>query len=205
MCTINHLTRHHAMNYQPQTFAIAELTGISARTIEEHLGLYRGYVASVNHIHERIEELAADPERNGYAIAELQRRLGFEFGGMKNHEYYFAQFEHGARPLPEGTLRQLLQQQWGSVEAWEARYKALAATRGVGWAMLCYDPHAQRLVQTWVDEQHIGQLADARIVLALDMWEHSYMLDYPPSRKKEYIERFFDNVNFEVVAARLSS
>lgn len=73
----------------------------------------------------------------------------------------------------------------------------------VGWAMLYHDPHTDQLVQTWVDEQHLGQLADLDIVLALDMWEHSYMRDYVPSKKKEYVEAFFRNLNWEVVASRV--
>ncbi len=76
-------------------------------------------------------------------------------------------------------------------------------TRGVGWAMLYLDRQNNQLTLTWVDEQHLGQLADLDIVLALDMWEHSYMLDYPPSQKKSYVDAFFANLNREVVAARI--
>ena len=93
--------------------------------------------------------------------------------------------------------------QWGSVEAWMERFMKIAMTRGAGWAMLYFDKQTNQLVETWVDEQHLGQLADLDIVLALDMWEHSYMLDVPPSRKKEYVEAFFRNLNWEVVAARV--
>ncbi len=134
----------------------------------------------------------------------MQRRLGFEFGGMRNHEYYFTQFEGGAQTLPEGKLKELIERQWGTVDAWKARFHQIAMTRGVGWAMLYHDPHTDQLVQTWVDEQHLGQLADLDIVLALDMWEHSYMRDYVPSKKKEYVEAFFRNLNWSVVAGRVA-
>jgi Fe-Mn family superoxide dismutase len=191
------------MIYEAQTFNIGELTGISSETIEEHLGLYQGYVKHVNLIREKIAAYENDKECNAYAIAEMQRRLGFEFGGMRNHEYYFAQLEGGAQALPDGTLKDKIAFQWGSFEAWLERFKTIALTRGVGWAMLYHDPHTDQLVQTWVDEQHLGQLADLDLVLALDMWEHSYMLDYPPSKKKEYVEAFFANLNWEVVNNRL--
>lgn len=191
------------MKYEAQTFDIPELKGISARTLEEHLGLYSGYVKHVNLIHEQIADLSNDTEKNGYAIAEIQRRLGFEFGGMRNHEYYFAQFEKGATELAGGALKEKIEAQWGDVDSWLARFKQIAATRGVGWAMLYHDPKTGYLVQTWVDEQQIGQLADLDIVLGLDMWEHSYMLDYAPSEKKQYIEAFFKNLNWEVIANRL--
>lgn len=191
------------MKYEPLTFDIPELAGISTDTITGHLGLYEGYVKHVNIIREKIDAFSNDPDNNAYAIAEMQRRLGFEFGGMRNHEYYFSQFEGGAKSLPDSPLQQKLEAQWGSVDAWLDRFKKIALTRGVGWAMLYHDPHTDQLVQTWVDEQHIGQLADLDIILALDMWEHSYMRDYPASEKATYVDAFFKNLNWEVVANRL--
>ncbi len=192
------------MKYEALSFSIPELDGIGRESIDEHIGLYNGYVKHVNLIHEKIEAYAKDQEANGYAINEMRRRLGFEFGGMRNHEYYFTQFEGGAAELPAGKLRDLIERQWGTYEAWHERFMQVAMTRGVGWAMMYHDPHTDQLVVTWVDEQHLGQLADLDIILALDMWEHSYMRDYPPSRKKEYVEAFFKNLNWNVVANRLT-
>ncbi len=193
------------MKYEAKTFLIPELPGISKDTIEGHLGLYQGYVKHVNLIQETIAKLSNDPVNNAYAIGELQRRLGFEFCGMRNHEYYFAQFEGGFKALPEGALKSLIEKEWGRVDKWIESFKLIAKTRGVGWAMLYYDNQTGQLLQTWVDEQHIGQLADVHIVLALDMWEHSYMRDYRASEKATYIEAFFKNLNWEVVASRVVS
>lgn len=192
------------MQYIPQTFDIPELIGIGKETIEEHIGLYNGYVKHVNLIREKIDAYSNDRENNRYAIAEMQRRLGFEFGGMRNHEYYFRQFEGGKKSLPDGKLKSLFEKQWNTLDAWKKIFIEVALTRGVGWAMLYFDPKTEQLVQTWVDEQQLGQLADLNIVLALDMWEHSYMLDFPPSRKKEYIFAFFENLNWEVINNRVS-
>jgi Fe-Mn family superoxide dismutase len=191
------------MKYTALTFEVPELVGISPETIELHLGLYAGYVKHVNLIADKIAAYSHDLESNTYAIAEMQRRLGFEFGGMRNHEYYFAQFEGGATALPAGTLQEKIANQFGSFEAWQTRFTQIAMTRGVGWAMLYHDPHTDQLVQTWVDEQHLGQLADLDIVLALDMWEHSYMRDYLPAAKGDYVKAFFANLNWEVVSGRL--
>jgi Fe-Mn family superoxide dismutase len=192
------------MKYEAKIFDIPVLEGISERTIEEHLGLYAGYVKHVNLIHEKIEEMKQDSEKNAYALAEVQRRLGFEFGGMKNHEAYFGQFEGGAKALdPESELAKSLAYLWGSVDDFLAHFRVIAMTRGVGWAMLYLDRSAQRLVTTWVDEQHIGQFTNVEIILGLDMWEHSYMLDYAPSEKKQYVDAFFKNLNWEVVANRV--
>jgi Fe-Mn family superoxide dismutase len=192
------------MYYTPKTFNIPELDGISRQTIDEHIGLYNGYVKHANLIREKIDAYSIDPDNNNYAIGEMQRRYGFEFGGMRNHEYYFTQFEGGAKPLTEGKLKELFETGWGSFDAWKERFTKVAMTRGVGWAMLYIDRQANQLIETWVDEQHLGQLADLDIVLGLDMWEHSYMLDYPPSKKKEYVDAFFRNVNWEVVAQRVA-
>jgi Fe-Mn family superoxide dismutase len=191
------------MTYEPVSFDIPELEGISKETIDGHLGLYAGYVKHVNLIREKIDDYSADTDQNGYAISEMQRRLGFEFGGMRNHEYYFAQLEGGPTPLADGSLKEKISYQWGSYDVWLERFKQIAMTRGVGWAMLYHDPHTDQLVQTWVDEQHIGQLADVDIVLALDMWEHSYMRDYNAKDKAQYVEAFFANLNWDVVAGRL--
>lgn len=192
------------MTYEALTFDIPELDGISKETIDNHLGLYQGYVKHVNLIRDKIAAYSNDEANNGYAIAEMQRRLGFEFGGMRNHEYYFAQFEGGAKELPASSLKEKIEFQWGSFDEWMLRFKQIAKTRGVGWAMLYHDPHTDQLVQTWVDEQHMGQLADLDIILALDMWEHSYMMDYASGAKGTYVDAFFKNLNWEVVASRLA-
>ncbi len=191
------------MNYTPRTFAIPELDGISKESVDLHLGLYAGYVKHVNLIHEKISAYKYDAEANGYAIAEMQRRLGFEFGGMKNHEAYFSQFEHGFKNLPDGKLKSAIDAEFSSLEGFLSHFRTIAMTRGVGWAMLYHDAAADRLIATWVDEQHLGQLPDMNLILALDMWEHSYMRDYLPMDKGKYIDAFFRNLNWEVVAARI--
>jgi Fe-Mn family superoxide dismutase len=192
------------MKYEARVFNIPEVEGISKATMVNHLGLYQGYVKHVNLIEEKIKELSQDVEKNTYSIGELQRRLGFEFCGMRNHEYFFAQFEGGAKALPDGRLKDLIETQWGSFEIWLKGFTQIAKARGIGWAMLYHDAQTNQLVQTWVDEQHIGQLVDVDIILALDMWEHSYLMDYASADKGRYIEAFFKSLNWEVVSARVS-
>ena len=192
------------MQYETKTFNIGALSGISKQTIDTHLGLYDGYVKNVNFLHKKIQGLLADKSNDhSLAIAELQRRLGFEYGGMKNHEYYFSQFEGGRSGLPDGRLKEKIIYQWGSFENWQNQFRAIARTRGVGWAMLYHDQSTDQLVQTWVDEQHLGHLVDCRIVLALDMWEHSYLRDYLPGQKGDYVESFFANLNWKTISGRL--
>ena len=184
--------------YTAQKFDIPELKGISKKTIEEHVKLYEGYVKNTNSVLEKIAELSADSEKNAYLLGELQRRFGFEFDGMRNHELYFGSFEGGAQNLNiDSSLKVAIASEWGSFENWLARFKAIGTTRGIGWAMLYYDKQADRLLNTWVDEQHLGHLTGLAPILALDMWEHSFVADYQPSGKKQYIEDFFTNLNWQ--------
>jgi Fe-Mn family superoxide dismutase len=193
------------MIYTEKKFSISELKGISSKTIEEHLKLYAGYVKHANLINEKIKEMSADLEKNTYAIGELQRRFGFEFDGMRNHEYYFEQLEGGAQALSsDSNFKVEVESEWESFDSWISRFKAIAMTRGIGWAIVYFDEATQSLVQTWVEEQHLGHLTGLKVILALDMWEHSYMLDYVPSEKKKYIESFFENLNWNVIEKRYS-
>lgn len=167
--------------YTEQKFDIPELQGISKRAIEEHLKLYSGYVKNTNTLLEG---------------ANYDRRFPFEFNGMRNHEVYFNHFVGGANPLSENSEISKL---GFDLE----KFKELALTRGIGWAMLYYDKNSDQLIQSWVDEQHLGQLNGLSPILALDMWEHSYLLDYVPGDKKKYIEAFFANLNWQNVETNL--
>ena len=186
--------------FGPKTFNIPALKGISVKTIEEHLKLYQGYVTHSNLVLEKITELGEKSEENMGLISGLERRFGFEFNGMRNHEIYFAGFEDGPKACGEGSpLQQVIEKEFGDFDSWLTNFKILATTRGVGWAILYYDPVSKRLLNVWVDEQHLGQLSACKPILALDMWEHSYIADYQPSGKKQYIEDFFANLNWEVI------
>ena len=142
----------------------------------------------------------AEPDKNTYLVGELMRRVGFEFNGMRNHDYYFASLEGGAKPLAENSeLKKAMEKQAGTVEAWLGGFKSLAMTRGVGWAMIYWDKKSKQLIPAWIDEQQLGQLNGLSYVLGIDMWEHAYVYDYPTSEKKKYVEAFFENLNWEVI------
>ncbi len=183
--------------FTEQQFTIPDLIGISKKTIEEHLKLYAGYVKHANLTRELIEKGQWEGDGGTYSRNELQRRFAFEWGGMRNHEVYFSLLEGGPNTDAPALIAQI-ESQWGSFDAWLARFQSLALTRGIGWAMLYWDPKTKQLVNGWIDEQHLGQLVDTRLVFALDMWEHSYVADYFPSGKKQYVEDFFKNVNWSV-------
>jgi Fe-Mn family superoxide dismutase len=188
--------------YTEKEFTIPELTGISKKNIEEHLGLYKGYVANTNKILKTLE----DGSVTGYALSEMHRRLSFELGGVKNHELYFSQLEEGPEDISnESSLMAAIENQWGSFESWREHFETLAKTRGVGWAMMGYDKDHQQLLTYWVDEQHLGHLNSISVVFALDLWEHAYVGDYSSSGKGSYIKDYLDQVNWGVVEKRFNT
>ncbi len=189
--------------FNPKQFNIPTLIGISAKNIEEHTKLYLGYVKHANLIQEHIEELSKDSEKYAYELGEINRRFSFEFNGMRNHEVYFSLFEDGAKELnTDSLLSKEIEKTFGSFDNLINKFKAIAMTRGIGWAMLSLDLENKSLILHWLDEQHLGQLQNTKPIVALDMWEHSFVSDYQPSGKKQYVEDFFKNINWTVSEKR---
>lgn len=188
------------MKFEEKKFEIGELKGISAKNIEEHLKLYAGYVKNANLIGEKLGEMYQDGmDKHTYEASEIVRRFSFEYNGMRNHEIYFDSLSGGAKELSDGALKKKIVETQGSFETWLEIFKTLAMTRGIGWAILWYDKKDDRLLNSWVDEQHLGQLQGCTPLLALDMWEHSFVADYQPSGKKQYVEDFFANLNWSKI------
>lgn len=183
--------------YKEKTFTIPSLQGLSEKTIEEHKKLYAGYVKHANLILEKLENYKGD-ETKTYETGELYRRFSFEYNGIRNHELYFALLEKKAGLSEESALANALTKIWGSTEAFVEALTTLALTRGIGWAMLSYDNTDKNLLLHWIDEQHLGQLQGVTPIIALDMWEHSYVADYQPSGKKQYVADFIYQMNWEV-------
>ena len=194
------------MTYSSKTFNLSTLTGLSEKQIKAHLALYEGYVKHVNLIMEKIKALKeADAEGNAYLIAELRRRFAFEFDGMRMHEYYFEQFEGSQTSLTiGGAFGKAIAEKYGE-QGLVAHIKEVAGSRGIGWVVLYSDPVAKTLHTVFVNDHEMGALAGLPIVLALDLWEHAYMVDYVPAEKKNYIDAFFANLNWSVVEKRFEA
>ena len=191
------------MEYVARQFSIPSLIGLSDKQMEVHLGLYQGYVKHVNHIRTQIAKLK---EEGGdqYLINELRRRFSFEFDGMRMHEYYFEQFEGGVTEhSPENALARLATDKYGSWDAFIAHVKEVAGTRGIGWVIVYYDPSGRTLHTVFVNDHELGQLSGLPIILAVDLWEHAYMVDYMPSEKSSYVDAFLANVNWSIPEKRM--
>jgi Fe-Mn family superoxide dismutase len=184
------------MIYTPKTFEFRTIKGISEKTLSEHVGLYNGYVKHYNLATDLMGKYVNEPDAQ-YLITELNRRRSFEYNGIKNHEYYFADLSGEHISLDQSSeLGKKIVETWGSVDAWRTEFEKIAMTRGIGWAILSYDPETGILQNGWVDEQHLGQLNSTRYIIGIDMWEHSYVADYQPSGKKQYVVDFLDQVSW---------
>lgn len=179
------------------------LDGISEKQIKVHLALYEGYVKHVNLIMATIAAYGKTEDEGGkYAIAELRRRLAFEFDGMRMHEYYFEQFEGEKGGNPDSALAKAATEKYGSNENFIGHIKEVAGTRGIGWVVVYKDTRADTIHTVFVNDHELGQLAGLPIILALDLWEHAYMVDYVPAEKKNYVDAFLANVNWSVIEKR---
>lgn len=195
--------------YTPHDFSkVRGLTGISDKQIEEHLKLYEGYVKRTNALTEKLEALCNEGKASGAdpVFAELTRRLGFEYGGKVNHEYYFANLTAGAQAEPPagGKLRKAIEGSFGKYETWLADFRAIATMPGIGWAMTFQDPATGWLSNHWITLHENNVPPGFRVVLALDGWEHAFMRDYLATERAKYVDAFFKNVDWEAVEKRLA-
>jgi superoxide dismutase, Fe-Mn family len=169
--------------------ALLELAWISRASVEAHYKLYEGYVHKRNEI---LGRLVADPEQ----LRALKVDLSFAVGGIKSHEIYF---EHlgGEGGDPQGAVAALIKRDFGSTEAWRSDLKATGLA-GRGWAWTAYDWDVGRLFNYLGDAQSSFPIWNATPLIALDVYEHAYFLDFQTDRGA-YIDAFFDNLDWDVV------
>lgn len=192
--------------YTAQEFKLPALDGISQKQIDVHLGLYQGYVKHLNLLREQIADLTAmDPIKYAFAIESTRRRMGFEFNGMRMHEFYFPQWEGGATPPTlGGPLEVAVSSKYGSWDEFIAHFKGVGMSRGSGWCSLVWDAKGKTPHVVWTVDHELGTLADVQVILVMDMWEHAYMVDYVPADKAKHIEAFLKNLNWQTVENRFA-
>jgi len=178
------------------------MEGFSETLLRNHFTLYQGYVTNTNKLIELLSQMAKDGKIGTPEYAELKRRMGFEFDGMRLHEYYFENLGGRGDLAQSSKLRDKVAADFGSYEAWEADFKGTGAMRGIGWAILYQDNVTGTLLNQWINEHETGHLAGCTPILVMDVFEHAFMLDYGLKRP-DYIEAFFRNINREAVEARL--
>ena len=192
-------------SYTPKKWNLSGLQGISDRTIEMHFGLYEGYVKNTNLLNEQIAAKiqAGRAAATDLEFAELNRRLSFEYNGMRLHELYFDNLTT-SRGEPASELQSALGSAFGDFETWKKDFFAVGGMRGVGWAIAFYDPRADQIVNQWVEQHQDGHVAGTVPIVVMDCWEHAFIRDYKPADRGKYIEAFYANLDWKTCEGRLT-
>lgn len=178
------------------------MKGFSETLLNNHLALYQGYVTNCNKLIDSLATMLKEGKVGTPEYAELKRRMGFEFNGIRLHEYYFSNLGGKQALDRSGRLAKKLTEEFDSYEDWERDFKATGMMRGIGWAILYQDNVSQRLFNQWINEHEIGHFAGGIPILIMDVFEHAFITDYGLKRDS-YIEAFFKNINWSVVEGRL--
>jgi len=188
------------MPYQPQNFdSLIGLPGFSDQLLKNHFTLYQGYVTNTNKAADIIAAMVKDGKQATPEFAEVKRRFGWEFNGMRLHELYFRCLSKTAKALSKSSaLMTQIIKDFGSYENWEKEMKAICAMRGIGWAVLYYDIFSKRLHNVWINEHDVGHLSTCAPLLVIDVFEHAFMIDYQLKRA-DYVEAVFKVINWEEV------
>ncbi len=191
------------MPYEAKNFeGLLGTAGFGDTMLKNHFTLYQGYVNNVNKVYDALAQMLKDGKAGTPEYSELKRRFGWEFDGMRLHEFYFWSMRKGGKALDrKSKLAKKLADDFGSVENWEADFRALAGMRGIGWVVLYFDLHAGRLFNVWINEHDGGHLAGCEPLLVMDVFEHAYMTDYG-IKKAGYIDAFFKAIDWETAAQR---
>jgi len=191
------------MTYTAKDYSnLIGMEGFSETLLKNHFTLYQGYVTNTNKLMELLAAMLKESKTGTPEYSELKRRFGFEFNGMRLHEYYFENLGGKATIDKSGVLARKLADTCGSYDAWEKDFRATGAMRGIGWVVLYQDNVTGQLFNQWINEHEIGHLAGCRPILVMDVFEHAFITDYGLKRA-DYIEAFFKNINWGTVEGRL--
>ncbi len=192
------------MAYQAMDFNyLLGMPGFSDTLLRNHMTLYQGYLNQTNKIMETCARMGAERQGESFEHNEAHRRLGFEFDGMRLHEYYFRNLGGTGDSNQAPDLKRFIDAQFGGFSTWERDFRTVGMTRGVGWAILYQDTMTGQLINFWINEHQNGHAAGCNPILVMDVWEHAYMLDYG-LKKVDYIDSFFRNINWPQAQARLN-
>ena len=191
------------MSYEAKDYGkILGMQGFSDTLLNNHFTLYKGYVTNTNKVLDTLSAMVKEGKTGAYEFAELKRRLGWEFNGMRLHEYYFENLGGKGSLDQTGKLGKLLAANFGNYDTWLQDFKATAAMRGIGWVVLYQDIIGGKLFNQWINEHDVGHPAGCQPLLILDVFEHAFMIDYGLKRA-DYIEAFIKNINWAAAEARI--
>lgn len=177
------------------------LAGFSDTLLTNHFTLYEGYVKNTNALSEKLKAIVEKGETASPEFAELKRRFGWEWNGMRMHELYFGNMTKEATTLSHETLKAKLAEIYGGYENWAKNFIATGAMRGIGWVVLAHDTESGKLYNVWVNEHDTGHLVGTTPLLVMDVFEHAFVLDYGLKRA-DYITAFMKAIDWSVVEKR---
>lgn len=189
----------------PLPFDAAKLKGLSQRLIESHWSNnYGGSVRALNEINRRLNAALAEPDLPAFVYNDLKREHLIRTGSVVLHELYFENLAGGGSAAP-ATLRTRLAEAFGDFDRWETEFRRIAEGLGggSGWVVLGFNRHLGTLENYWMAD-HMHAPVATHPLLVLDMYEHSYHMDFGAAAAR-YVDAFFENVNWEVVAERLEA
>jgi Fe-Mn family superoxide dismutase len=191
------------MSYSATDYSgLIGIAGFSEALLKNHFTLYQGYVTNTNKVLDTLDAMLKEGKIATPEYAELKRRLGWEFNGMRLHEYYFENLGGKSGIDKGGKLAKKLEAAFGSYEMWEKDFRAVGAMRGIGWAVLYQDVVNGALINFWINEHDTAHPAGCVPLIIMDVFEHAFMIDYGLKRV-DYIEAFFKNVNWTAAEKRL--
>jgi Fe-Mn family superoxide dismutase len=192
-----------AMPYNAKDYSkLIGMEGFSETLLKNHFTLYQGYVTNTNKVMDILNQMLKDGKTGIPEFAELKRRLGWEFNGMRLHEYYFDNLGGKGGINKDGKLAKKMVEDFASYEMWEKDFRSVGGMRGIGWAVLYQDPLSGRLANFWINEHDVSHPAGCNPLLIMDVFEHAFMIDYG-LKKADYIEAFFKKINWSAAEARL--
>ncbi len=189
----------------PEKVFTTEKVGISRKTHEEHLKLWTGYANKTNEIRKALAELDTDPAKANQIYSQmraLKANYAFAYGGLVNHNVYFDTIGGHGGPAG-GDIATLINEAYGSFEKWAADWKATGIA-GRGWAYLGYSEEEQRVFNFMGDAQDTFPAWNNHLVLAMDVYEHAYYLDFQTARAK-YIDAYMQVIDWDAVNKRIAS
>lgn len=189
---------------RPLPFDAGKLKGLSEKLIKSHWeNNYSGSVKALNIVEQRLAAMIKEKDLPAYLYGDLKREELIRTGSVVLHEQYFANL--GGNGKADGAALKMIGKWFGSYEAWETEFKktANALSGGSGWTILAFNLHTEELHNYWAaDHAHNSPLSIP--LLVLDMYEHSYQMDYGAAAAK-YVDAFMQNVNWEEVNRRVET
>ena len=191
------------MAYETKDYSkLIGMEGFSETLLKNHFTLYQGYVTNTNKLMDTLASMLNEGKVGTPEYAELKRRMGWEFNGMRLHENYFENLGGKAAIDKSGKLAKKLAENFGSYENWEKDFRGTGAMRGIGWVILYQDNVSGKLFNQWINEHDVGHPAGCIPILIMDVFEHAFITDYGLKRA-DYIEAFLKNINWAIAESRL--